>query len=98
MIRLQRTMEVKRGKHAMTWAKELFDYITITHGKPTIHLFRSRFGNVSTLYWTVDFTDLEALFKWQRHIGADPGYLTLVKNSLDIIIEGTVKDTILESV
>jgi hypothetical protein len=98
MIRLQRTMEVKRGKHAMTWAKELFDYMTITHGKPTIHLFRSRFGNVSTLYWTVDFKDLDALFTWQRHIGADPGYLALVKNSFDIIIEGTVKDTILESV
>ena len=98
MIRLQRTMKVKRGKHAMTWARELFDYMTTTHGKPTIHLFRSRFGSVSTLYWTIDFKDLAALETWQRKLGADAGYLQLAKNSLDLIIEGTVEDTILESV
>jgi hypothetical protein len=98
MIRLQRTMKVKRGKHAMKWAKELFDYMTTTHGKPTIHLFRSRFGNVSTLYWTVDFKDIDSLLTWQQKIGADAGYLELVKNSLDIIMEGTIEDTILESI
>jgi hypothetical protein len=91
-------MKVKRGKHAMTWAKELLDYMTTIHGKPTINLFRSRFGNVSTLCWTIDFKDLEALETWQRKIGADAGYLALVKDSLDTIIEGTVEDTILESV
>jgi hypothetical protein len=98
MTRLQRTMKVKRGKHAMTWARELLDYMTTTHGKPTIHLFRLRFGNVSTLYWTIDFKDLAALEAWQHKLGADAGYLQLAKNSLDLIIAGTVEDTILESV
>ena len=98
MIRLQRTMKVKRGNHALVWAKELFDYMTTTQGKPTIHLFKSRFGNVSTLYWMIDFKDLAALEVWQHKLGSDAGYLELVKNSLDIIIEGTVEDTILESV
>jgi hypothetical protein len=98
MTRLQRTMNVKRGKHALTWAKELFDYLTTTHGKPTIHLFRSRFGNVSTLHWTVDFKDMDALLTWQKKIGTDAGYRDLVKKSLDIIIEGTVEDTVLESI
>jgi hypothetical protein len=98
MTRLQRTMKVKRGKRSITWAKEMFDYMNTTHGKPTIHLFRSRFGNVSTLFWTVDFKDLEALLTWQRKVGVDAGYLQLAKDSLEIIIDGTVEDTILESV
>ncbi|MBP1748991.1 MAG: hypothetical protein H6Q52_1530 [Deltaproteobacteria bacterium] len=98
MIRLQRTMKVKRGKHAMTWAKEIFDYLTTTHSKPAIHLFTSRFGNVSTLYWTIDFKDLATLETWQHKLRTDAGYLKLAKNSLDLIIEGTVEDTVLKSV
>jgi len=98
MIRLQRTMKVRRGKHALTWARELFDYMTTTHGKPTIHLFISRFGNVSTLCWTIDFKDLAALDTWQHRLGTDAGYIQLAKNSLDLVIEGSVEDTILESI
>ena len=51
MTRLQRTMKVKRGKRGITWAKEMFDYMNTTHGKPAIHLldrvsvtFRLSFG------------------------------------------------------
>jgi hypothetical protein len=36
IIRLQKTMKVKRGKHAMTWAGELFDYMSTTHEKSHI--------------------------------------------------------------
>ena len=91
-------MKVKRGKHALTWAKELLDYMTTTHSRPTIHLFTSRFGNVSTLYWTIDFKDLATLETWQHKLGADAGYIQLAKSASDVIIEGTVEDTILESV
>ena len=42
--------------------------------------------------------DINALLTWQQQIGTDAGYHELIKNSFDIIIEGTVEDTVLESV
>lgn len=96
MIRFQRTMKLRRGKHGTAWAKELADYVKVTHGKTT-ELFTARFGNVSTLYWITDFDDLAGLEAWQREVGADRGYRELVKKSFDIVIEGTVEDTILAS-
>jgi hypothetical protein len=91
-------MKVKRGKHAMVWAKELRDYVAATHGGPAIRLFKSCFGNVQTLYWTVDFENMQALLTWQHNLVRDPGYLQLSKNSVDIVVAGSVEDTILESV
>lgn len=91
-------MKVRRGRHATQWAGELLDYMNATHGKPKLQLFASRFGNVSTLYWTADFDGLAALEAWQQKVGADAGYRELVKKSFDIVIDGTVEDSILESV
>ena len=98
MIRFQRTMRVRRGRRATEWAKELADYMNIAHGQPRLHLFSSRFGNVSTIYWVADFEDLAALEAWQQKVGADGAYRELVKKSFDIVIDGTVEDTILQSV
>lgn len=61
MIKFQRSMRLKRGRHALKWAKELTEYMNAVHGKPSMELFRSRFGNVSTIYWIADFEDLAAL-------------------------------------
>lgn len=97
MIRFQRTMRVRRGRGAARWAKELLDYMNTTYKRPAIQLFKSRFGNISTLYWVADFNDLAALQVWQARVEADAGYRELVKKSFDIVIDGTVEDTILQS-
>ena len=98
MIRLQRTMQVRRGNQAMKWARELTDYVNTTHGKPQMALFRSRFGNLSTIYWVGDFEDLATLEAWQQRVGADKSYLELVKKSFVFVIPGSVEDRILEAV
>lgn len=98
MIRFQRSMQLKRGKHGMRWAKELTDYINTAHGKPSFQLLKSRFGNMSTVYWIADFKDLTRLEAWQQQIGADAGYRELVKKSIDIVVNGSIKDTLLEFV
>ena len=98
MIRFQRTMRVRRGRHATRWAKELSDYMNTVHGQPRLQLFSSRFGNVSTIYWVADFEDLAALQAWQEKVGADAGYRELVKKSFDIVLDGTVEDAILHSI
>jgi hypothetical protein len=96
MIRFQRTMKVKRGQQSTKWAKAVLDYTNAVHEK-TFQLFRSRFGNLSTIYWIADFEDLATLEAWQQKVGADPNYRALIKKAFDIIIPGTVEDTILES-
>ena len=42
MIRLQRTMKMKREKHAMTWMTELFDDMSTTHENS--HIWRLSWG------------------------------------------------------
>jgi len=98
MIRFQRTMRVRRGRHATLWALELSDYMNAAHGEPKLQLFSSRFGNVSTLMWVADFKSLAALEEWQKRVGADAGYRELVKKSFEIVIDGTVEDAVLQSV
>jgi hypothetical protein len=98
MIRLQRTMQVRRGYQAMKWAKELTDYVNTAYGKPQLALFRSRFGNLSTIYWVGDFEDLSTLESWQQKVGTDKGYRELVKKSFAFVIAGTVEDSIMEGV
>ncbi len=97
MIRFQRTMKVRRGKQSTKWAKEIVDYTNTILGHPVIQLFRSRFGNVTTIYWIADFDDLATLTDWQKKLGADPGYRALIKQSFDIVIDGTVEDAVLEA-
>lgn len=98
MIRFQRSMQLKRGKHGMRWAKELTDYINMAYGEPSFQLLRSRFGNVSTVYWIADFKDLAVLEAWQQKIGADAGYRELVSKAIDIVIDGSINDILLEFV
>jgi hypothetical protein len=90
-------MKVRRGRHATQWAGELLDFMNTTHAAPRLQLFASRFGNVSTLYWTADFEDLGSLEAWQERVGADAAYRELVKRSFGIVIDGTVEDSILQS-
>jgi hypothetical protein len=97
MIRLQRTMQFRRGNHAIKWAKELTDYVNTTYGEPQLALFRLRFGNLSTVQWVGDFEDLATLNAWQQQVGADKKYRELVKRSFAFVIPGTVEDTILEA-
>jgi hypothetical protein len=98
MIRLQRTMQVRRGSHAMKWACELTDYVNTTYGKPQMALFKTRFGNMSTILWVGDFDDLASLEAWQKQVGADKSYRELVKKSFAFVIPGSVEDAILEAV
>jgi hypothetical protein len=98
MIRLQRTMQLRRGYQAVKWARELTDYVNTTYQKPQFTVFRARFGNLSTVCWVGDFDDLPTLAEWQQKVGADRSYRELVKKSFAFVIPGTVEDTILESV
>ena len=98
MIRFQRSVQLRKGAHALGWAKELTIYINTAIGKPTLEIFRCRFGNMSTVYWVADFEGLNALEAWQKKLKADVGYRELTSRAGEFVIDGTVDDRVLESV
>ena len=99
MIRWQRSIRTARGRNneAIQWAKEVTDYVNSIQPKHKAQAFSLRFGDLGTLVWQADFDDLAALDKFQQAIGADQGYWDLVTKSTELFIEGTVHDTVYET-
>ena len=98
MIRFQRYAQLKRGKHGVKWAVEITEYINTNHPKIPIHLFRTHYGDIYTIYWMADFKDVLALDEWQKQIGADKGYQELRGKSFGRLVDGSVADTVMISV
>lgn len=99
MIRWQRSIRTARGRNneAIQWAKEVSDYVNKKQPNYKVQAFSLRFGELGTLVWQTDFDDLAALDKYQQVISADQGYWDLVKKSTELFIEGTVHDTVFET-
>ena len=97
MIRFQRSAQIRRGKHGLRWAREVTDYINTNYPHTSLQLFRYRFGDVSTICWMADFEDWDSLDDWQYRIGKDKDYHDLRRQSLDILVEGSITDTLLVS-
>ncbi len=98
MIRFQRSAQLKRGKHGVQWATEITDYINTNSPRISLQLFRTHYGDVYTIYWMADFDDIVHLDEWQVQVGADKGYRELRRKSLDMLVEGSVVDTVMLSV
>lgn len=97
MIRFQRSAQLKRGKHGTKWAREITDHINTNFPEVQLQLYKSRFGDVDTVYWVADFEDIVHLDEWQAKVGADKAYRELRRQSLDIIVAGSVSDTLMVS-
>ena len=99
MIRFQRSIRTARGKglEARQWAKEVTEYINGKHPESNLQVFAERFGDISVLVWQVDLGDLAALDKFQQGLNADEGYWAMLKKSYDLFIEGSVADTVFET-
>jgi len=99
MIRWQRSIRTARGRNneAIQWAKEVTDYVNSKQPGYKVQAFSLRFGELGTLVWQADADDLAALDKFQQAIGADQGYWDLVKKSTELFIEGSLHDTVFET-
>jgi hypothetical protein len=99
MIRFQRSSRTARGKglEARQWAKEVTEYINGKHPESNLQVFAERFGDISALVWQADFDDLSALDKYQQSFDPDEGYWALINKATDFFIEGSVVDTVIES-
>lgn len=99
MIRWQRSIRTARGKNieAVQWAKEVTDYVNSKQPNYNAQAFSSRFGDTNMLVWQVDFQDLAELDKYQQFFNTDQGYWGLIKKAADFFIEGSIYDSVFES-
>ena len=99
MIRFQRSIRTARGKglEATQWAKEITEYINAQRSEANLQVFSLRFGDINTIVWQVDFDNLAALDGYQQFLNTNEGYWALIQRSYDLFMEGSVDDTVLES-
>lgn len=99
MIRWQRSIRSSgaRNIEAVQWAKEVTDYINKTHPDRTVQVFSARFGDVNMLVWHVDAEDLVALDKYQQSFDTDQGYWEMIQKAAGLFIEGSLYDSVFET-
>src|SRR5258708_6021354 len=75
MVRQLISITIERGKvaEARQWAREVAAYAAKTHSIQ-VQAFAEVFGNVGTIYWTVDHADLASLVQYMERMDADPEY------------------------
>jgi len=99
MIRFHRSIRSSRnnGANAIAWSKELTDYLNGKYAGTKVQVFAHRFGDVSTIVWEADFDTLANLDDYQHTLNGNEEYWAIVAKSADLFVEGSVYDTVFES-
>jgi len=99
MIRFQRLIRTARGRglEATQWAKDITAYVNAQRPEANLQVFSLRFGDINTIVWQVDFDNLTALDQYQQFLNTNEGYWAWIRKSVDLFMEGSVDDTVLES-
>lgn len=99
MFRFHRTARVSRGKLAegVQWAKEVAGYINSKYAPVSVQAYTELFGDVGTIHWYADYEDLASTERLNAQLLADQGYWALLNKAADLFIEGSVHDTLVQS-
>lgn len=99
MIRFHRSIRSARSNaaEAIEWAKEVADYLNGKYAGTNVQVFAHRFGDVSTIVWEVDFDTLANLDDYQHTLNSNEEYWAVVAKGVGLFVEGSVHDTVLES-
>ena len=101
MIRSMRSLAVRRGRahEAVQWAKEAAAYLdTLRPGQPPVQVFTEVLGASGTVHWSSDWEDLAAVERFAAQLQADERWQALLGRSVDLFVEGTLRDRALRSV
>ncbi len=98
MVRLQRVARARGGKimEAVQFAKEVAGHLNAKYGV-TIQVYAELFGEVNRVFWDVDFKDLAAFEALNAQLLADQAYWGIVRQGVDLFIEGSIHDTVMMS-
>lgn len=99
MIRFERTLRAVggKGREAIAWAQEVTAYLNGKFGQANFQVFTQRFGEINTISWQADFDSLASLDNYQQAVNVDMGYWELVDKTDGLFLEGSIHDTVLES-
>ena len=99
MFRFHRTARASRGKfpEAAQWAKEVAGYINTKYAPGSVQAYAEAFGDLGTVHWYADYEDLATIEKLNAQLLADPEYGAMLKKSADLYIEGSLHDTLIQS-
>jgi hypothetical protein len=99
MIRFQRSLRAigGKGREAVAWAQELTTYLNSKFGETNLQVFTQRFGDINTIAWQADFDSLASLNNYQQAVNVDTGYWELVDKTDGLFVDGSIHDTVFES-
>jgi hypothetical protein len=98
MIRFTRSAQLNPAKfmEAITWAKEVAEFMNKKYGiQMTVYI--NNFGEYGKIHWISDYNDLAAMEKFGKQFLADPEYWTKISRGSDLLMRGSVFDTVMQS-
>ncbi len=101
-VRWMRSLKIRDSKvmEAISWGKEVCGYCEKKVPGIKIHQWLDAFGELNTMRWTLDATDLGHIEKIQSTLMMDQGYWQLVQKAIKdgLFIDGSGVDNIYREV
>ncbi len=100
MFRFHRIARASRGNfpRAVQWAKEVAEYINENYAPVSVQAYSELFGDSGMVHWYADYEDLATIEKFNAQLLADQGYWAMINEGADLFIEGSVHDTLIQSI
>ena len=99
MFRFHRIARVGRGNFqaAIQFAKEVAEHINTRYPPVSVQTFLELFGDYGTIHWYADYEDLASIEKFNAQLLMDQEYWAILNKATDLFIEGSVRDTLIQS-
>ena len=99
MIRWTRSARITPGNvlQTMQWGKEIAELVNKKY-KTQVSVYMDYFGEYGTIRWFCDYPDLAALEKVGNQLVADQEYLQKVSKGAELLIPGSVFDTVMRAI
>ena len=100
MVRFHRSARTARGRRfleALGWAKEVAEYINSKYPEATILVFAEQYGAAGTIHWYADYEDVATVDRIGSELLAGEDYQSILDNSAELFIEGSINDTLMRS-
>ncbi len=100
MIRWTRSLRVASAKYmpqAMQWAKEIAEFVNKKY-KMQVTVYMDSFGEIGTIRWFCDYADLATMENATKELVKDQEYWQKVLQGSDFIMQGTVCDTVMNTI
>jgi hypothetical protein len=83
---------------AFKFAKEIADYVNSNYEETTVQVFSEQFGAYGKVHWFSDHENMGAVEQFGTKTMSDEGYLALLAKSVDLFIEGSIRDLVMTSI